>query len=160
MNRFMSNLVHGGFSSCSTEIWKKKKWKCWNAKKKKKKKKKKKDDVTLWYSICMFILKAHRDFSLNVISMVYYHYYYCVMTDSCGHASCEAHFVDGLLCHTWHTTSSRELNSWKINFFNVFRKLSRPTFFNADKVAGQQNSSKFRITRVNIGKMCPLSRPV
>ena len=32
MNRFMSNLVCGGFSSCSTEIWS---WKCWNATKKK-----------------------------------------------------------------------------------------------------------------------------
>ena len=30
MNRFMSNLVCGGFSSCSTEIWS---WKCWNANK-------------------------------------------------------------------------------------------------------------------------------
>ena len=37
---------------------------------KKKKKKEKKDDVTLWYSICILIRKAHRDFSLNVICAI------------------------------------------------------------------------------------------
>ena len=77
MNRFMSNLVYGGFSSCSTELWRKKKsWKCWNAKKKKKI-----DDVTLWYynsTACRAhaivpLTYAKRDefFSLNNCSAIF-----------------------------------------------------------------------------------------
>ena len=64
-------------------------------------------------------------------------------------------FVDGLLCHT----TSRAINTWNTYspHFHCFRKLLRPILFKFDKVAEQWNSSKFRITVLNIGKKRPVA---
>ena len=63
--------------------------------------------------------------------------------------------------HPWQRT--RGHGEWRCtsiahwHHFCHFRKLSRPTLFNFDKVAEQLDSSKFRITGLNTGKIWPMA---
>ena len=72
----------------------------------------------------MFILKPHRDFSLNVICAIQAWFIIIIITVWWRNPAAMLHVRPTLwmvfFATRWHTTSSRELNSWKIHIFNVF----------------------------------------